>query len=59
MKLNKLKILLTIALIFISKDGFSQANEIEIKFIGNCGLYMTDGSLHVYTDFPYKSGAFI
>lgn len=35
-----------------------QQNEIRVKFIGNCGLYMTDGSLNVYIDFPYKSGAF-
>lgn len=35
-----------------------QANEIKIKFMGNCGLYMTDGSMNIYFDFPYKSGAF-
>lgn len=35
-----------------------QTNEIQIKFIGNCGLYMTDGTTHLYVDFPYKSGAY-
>lgn len=37
--------------------GFSQAKEIKITFIGNCGLHLTDGSAHLYVDFPYKSGA--
>jgi len=36
---------------------FSQTSEISIKFIGNCGLYMTDGISNIYIDFPYKSGA--
>jgi len=36
---------------------FSQSNEILIKFIGNCGLHLTDGELNIYIDFPYKSGA--
>jgi L-ascorbate metabolism protein UlaG (beta-lactamase superfamily) len=52
------KILLILALIFIVNVGFSQSNQITIKFIGNCGLYMTDGALNVYVDFPYKSGAY-
>ena len=33
-------------------------DELTIKFIGNCGLYITDGSTNIYTDFPYKSGAY-
>ena len=45
--------------ILISNLGFSQANEIKIKFISNCGLFMTDGTTNIYTDFPYRSGAFI
>lgn len=36
----------------------SQSDAITIRFIGNCGLYMTDGVLDVYVDFPYKSGAY-
>jgi len=35
-----------------------QNNTITICFIGNCGLHMSDGTLDVYADFPYKSGAF-
>jgi L-ascorbate metabolism protein UlaG (beta-lactamase superfamily) len=35
----------------------TQTNEITIRYIGNCGLHMTDGTHHIYTDFPYKSGA--
>ncbi len=38
--------------------SFSQSGEIKIKFIGNCGLYMTDGKEDIYIDFPYKSGAY-
>lgn len=48
---------LIIVLIFIANFGYSQTNEIKVKFIGNCGLYMTDGNLNIYVDFPYKSGA--
>lgn len=51
------KTLLISFLIFISNLGFSQSNEIKIKFLGNCGLYMTDGKYNFYIDFPYKSGA--
>lgn len=36
---------------------YSQTSERSIKFIGNCGLYMTDGISNIYIDFPYKSGA--
>jgi len=43
--------------LFISGAACSQNNEMKIRFIGNCGLYLTDGKDHVYIDFPYKSGA--
>ena len=55
-KINKIKLLI-IASIFISSYGFSQTKEIQIEFIGNCGLHMTDGITNFYIDFPYKSGA--
>lgn len=45
------------ALVLISNVGKCQTNEIQIRYIGNCGLHITDGESHVYTDFPYKSGA--
>ena len=50
-------ILIIFALFLISDLGFSQTNEITIRYIGNCGLHITDGVSDVYTDFPYKSGA--
>lgn len=53
---NRISLLFT--LFFVGAIGFAQSNEITIKFIGNCGLYMTDGVTNVYSDFPYKSGAF-
>jgi len=43
--------------IFILNLGFGQSNEIKIRYIGNCGLHITDGVNHLYADFPYKSGA--
>ena len=56
-KLN-IKSLLSIILICIVNFGYSQSNKIQIKFIGNCGLYLTDGKSNLYIDFPYKSGAY-
>lgn len=53
-----IRILFVFTLIFVSSFGFSQSNEIKIKFIGNCGLHMTDGNVNIYIDFPYKSGAY-
>ena len=58
MKLNYTKFITFIALTFIADIGFAQSNEIRIEFMGNCGLYMTDGTTNIYTDFPYKSGAY-
>ncbi|MCA1761848.1 MAG: hypothetical protein LC664_02430 [Flavobacteriales bacterium] len=52
------KICFVFALVVTSNLGFGQPNEITVRFIGNCGLYLTDGELNVYVDFPYKSGAF-
>ena len=49
--------LLLVTFLFISVLGFGQSHEIKIRFIGNCGLYMTDGATNFYIDFPYKSGA--
>ncbi len=58
MKKSNMKIIFTIVIICISKIGFSQEKEIKIKFIGNCGLYLSDGKTNLYIDFPYKSGAY-
>lgn len=58
MKLIHKTTFLIFTLTFISNVGFAQSKEIKIEFLGNCGLYMTDGNTNIYTDFPYKSGAF-
>ncbi|MFK7781475.1 MBL fold metallo-hydrolase [Psychroserpens sp.] len=50
-------IILTLTLCLITTFGLSQSKEIKIEFLGNCGLYLTDGKTNIYTDFPYKSGA--
>ncbi len=50
MKNIKKYIFLIISFIIISNFGFGQNNEIKIKFIGNCGLYMTDGDLNLYLE---------
>lgn len=52
------KFLLAFLPIMICVFTFGQANEIKIRFIGNCGVFMTDGKSNIYVDFPYKSGAF-
>jgi len=55
---NTFKILLTIGYVFLLHNlASSQVKEIKIRYIGNCGLHITDGTQHIYTDFPYKSGA--
>lgn len=54
---NFYKKVLPILLLCISNFGFSQSGQIQVKFIGNCGLHMTDGLTNFYIDFPYKSGA--
>jgi len=57
MKNIQKKIFTIIIFIFIINFSYSQTNEIKIRFIGNCGLYLTDGNTNLYVDFPYKSGA--
>lgn len=53
-----MKKFLLLTFLLISNLGFSQSDKIEITFIGNCGLHMTDGNTSIYVDFPYKSGAY-
>lgn len=57
MKKNYKRVIAILVLILISSFGSSQTTEIKIKFIGNAGLYLTDGKTNLYVDFPYKSGA--
>ncbi|MBK7175006.1 MAG: MBL fold metallo-hydrolase [Bacteroidales bacterium] len=54
---NLVKFLSVLTLLAVSIMSYSQTMEIKIRFIGNCGLYMTDGNTNIYVDFPYKSGA--
>ena len=56
-KTKKKSIIINFALILLSNFIYCQTHDIKIKFIGNCGFYMTDGATHFYIDFPYKSGA--
>lgn len=53
-----MKRIFTLTLCLFTIFGFSQTNEIKIEFLGNCGLYLSDGETNIYTDFPYKSGAY-
>lgn len=53
--LSKTGIALLVAI--ASHPVSSQSNEIKVRFIGNCGMHLTDGKLDMYVDFPYKSGA--
>ena len=48
-------LLFTLGGLFNSAIG--QNSRIDIIFLGNCGLFMTDGNINLYVDFPYKSGA--
>lgn len=54
---RKVALFLAIAFLLYTQKGQCQSKKIEIRFIGNCGLHLTDGLTHIYTDFPYKSGA--
>lgn len=55
---NRSRTLLACFLFLFAICVSAQTNAITVRFIGNCGLYMTDGKLDVYVDFPYKSGAY-
>jgi len=57
MKSTFIGIIFTLTFCLFTTLGFSQSKEIKIEFLGNCGLYLTDGTTNIYTDFPYKSGA--
>lgn len=38
--------------------SISNSQNIEIKYIGNCGYMITLDSIEIFTDFPYVSGAY-
>lgn len=52
----KKQLLVTSILFSILNAVYAQSGEITIRFIGNCGLHLTDGITNIYTDFPYVSG---
>ncbi len=58
MPINSKRNLLFLLLLTLTNVLFCQTGQIRIKFIGNCGLHLTDGKSNVYIDFPYKSGAY-
>ena len=58
MKKRYIYLLALIVFFTISTRLFTQTPEIQVKFIGNCGVHLTDGKNNLYVDFPYKSGAF-
>lgn len=49
---------ITLIILLVCDAYFSHSGEIKIRFIGNCGLHLTDGDANLYIDFPYKSGAY-
>ena len=59
MNILKVKPVLCFLFLFLlfNQNSFCQ-EEIKIKFIGNCGLHLSDGQLDLFVDFPYKSGAY-
>lgn len=58
MHLTYLRFPLALVFLLCTTYCHPQTGTITVRFIGNCGLYMSDGELDVYVDFPYKSGAF-
>lgn len=59
MKFTFLALLLSIFFFTWLNTAHAQKGEITIRFISNCGLLISDGTTNIYTDFPYRSGAFI
>ena len=57
MKIQTIILIALGSILLSSHQSYSQDNEITIRFIGNCGLHLSDGVNNIYTDFPYKSGA--
>ena len=38
--------------------AWGQTNAISVRYIGNCGMQLSDGTKNVFVDFPYKPGAY-
>lgn len=59
MKITRGALLLSFFLVASVNAVLAQNGELTIRFISNCGLLISDGTTHIYSDFPYRSGAFI
>ncbi len=44
--------------LILAVSNVLNAQELTIKYIGNCAYKITFDSLSIYSDFPYKSGAY-
>jgi L-ascorbate metabolism protein UlaG (beta-lactamase superfamily) len=51
------RILIFLIICHLNVQVMAQSKQISVRFIGNCGLHLTDGTTNFYIDFPYKSGA--
>ena len=58
MKLSTTNHLLFVIFLFLSAHLKAQTDSIRVRFIGNCGIHLSDGKTNIYSDFPYKSGAY-
>lgn len=56
-EISRLITLFLIVFTIPSSNSLAQSKQISVRFIGNCGLHLTDGTTNFYIDFPYKSGA--
>jgi len=61
MMTNQLKkyLILVFLLLFVgSGTARAQPDNLEISFIGNAAFRLSDGTVTLFTDFPYESGAY-
>jgi len=58
MKFSYSTLYVALVAVLTIQHSTAQVNQLTIRFIGNCGLHITDGTTNLYSDFPYKSGAY-
>ena len=58
MKLITINHLLVLLFTLLFSSVHAQSDSIRVRFIGNCGIHLSDGITNIYSDFPYKSGAY-
>jgi hypothetical protein len=49
---------IVIVLLLLVSLAAAKSQTLRIEFIGNCAFKITDNNFQIYTDFPYKSGAY-